>query len=914
MGSPIHRADAPGVELCEIGPLGVRSGDAWASLRGERVAAVVALLSIAGSAGVRTAALLDVAWPEPDRPATARRSLANVIARLRAQFGTSFVETTGSGYRIGSHVDSDRVQVLAAAAAVDDDPVGDDTNLDTQVEAALRCWRGEPWVDIAIEEVEPDRARLHIARTSLLRARARTLTGRQRHAEAIDALGEVVLSDVGTERDWYELASGLANLGRRADALARIRDAWRALATRGLEISQELSALEEALLDGSSGDAGSLRRTDRTSPMLGRRVQLERTSELLDGRCLVTLVGPGGVGKTRLALELMERRPELSPAFVDLVPVRDERFVPDAVAAALSANIEAAGSVIEAIVAELRARPRLLILDNCEQVLGASARLASELTSRCVDANVLTTSREALGVDGEFVLELRPLDTDERGAGVDLFFQRAEESGVDLDPTEWRTTVAELCRRIDGLPLAIELAARRATMLTPDEIVAGLEDRFELLRAAGSDDRHSALSTTLQWSWELLDADEEQTLCRLGAFASGVDIAELGAALQRDQWSAVDLVQRLRSKSLVSVERGPHHPSRAHLLESVRVLALDKAKELGIWATCRSAHRQWVDEFTANVVGLHGHDDQAADDPLAMLDREGNEIRAAVEWTGDDPERALAVCARLVNWWRGRDMATYAIERLEELLDASTDDDAVVRTEALTTLVLMRRIAGLDKTRTTELTGVARRLIDGIRNDEVCDRLELRYHESAFDLDDPELPMRLHGIIDRTRRRGDRIDTLATHLLSAWYVANDPAHAPQIAEEFRTLSNNTTVARQAHAWEQCGLAALANNDLQLAQHYLAGALRRFEDIGQRFCSVHGCESIAWWLAVQGQHGPSRALLASAEGLRARHHRYRTGFEEPAATKAIALLGEHPGPNPGAVLDATIAAALAHIDA
>ena len=489
---------------------------------------------------------------------------------------------------------------------------------------------------------------------------------------------------------------------------------------------------------------------------------------------------------------------------------------------------------------------------------------------------------------------------------------RAAESGIELDQVEWRTTVAELCRRIDGLPLAIELAARRATMLTPDEIISGLVDRFDLLRSSGPDHRHSALSTTLLWSWDLLDAGEQQVLCRLATFASGVDVVELGAALEQPHWSALDVVQRLRSKSLVSVESGPNRPSRVHLLESVRMLAIDQARERATLGSYRSSHLRWVDEFTTRIVGPHGHDDRPSIDPLAQLDRERNEIRAAVEWIESDPDRALAVCARLVNWWRGRDMAAYAIERFEELLGASVTVDAEVRSEALTTLVLMRRIAGFDPTRTAELADEARRLIDGIADEAVRDRLELRYYEAAFDVDDEALPVRIRAIIERAKARGERGDTLATHLLSAWFVANDPTLAPSVAEESFSLSEPTTLARQAHTWEQRGLAALATGDLQRAQYYIGNALERFEDIGQRFCSVHGCESVAWWLAVQGRHDQSRALLAAAEGLRSTHHRFRSGFEEPAVDATIDLLGERPNPDPYALLDATIEAALEQI--
>ncbi|MFP5489412.1 MAG: hypothetical protein ACLGHQ_14045, partial [Acidimicrobiia bacterium] len=201
---------------------------------------------------------------------------------------------------------------------------------------------------------------------------------------------------------------------------------------------------------------------------------------------------------------------------------------------------------------------------------------------------------------------------------------------------------------------------------------------------------------------------------------------------------------------------------------------------------------------------------------------------------------------------------------------------------------------------------------DTVAPGSVRDRLELRYYESAFDADDAELPERLHAVIDRARAGHGEVDTLATHLLGAWYVANSSPRARAVADEFLTWSQSTTLARQAHAWEQCGLAALVEGDVERARHFLSGALSRFEDIGQRFCAVHGCESTAWWLAVQGRHEQSRALLAAAEGLRARHQRYRSGFEEPATNQAVASLGERPDPDPNADIDATIESARSHL--
>ena len=354
----------------------------------------------------------------------------------------------------------------------------------------------------------------------------------------------------------------------------------------------------------------------------------------LAGNRLVTLLGPGGVGKTRLAARIAEvtaGRYPLCTVFTDLVPVR-EGFVTEAVAALLGVT-EGPGRSLDAALHEYLTRgPSLLVLDNCEHLLEVAAAFIEKLLADCAELTVLATSRERLGIPGERTVPIPPMslvpgeadETGESEAEV-LFLDRARAS--DPQFTAGPEVLTELCARLDGMPLAIELAAARSASLGADGLLAGLDDHLRLLAGSRSaNERHSSLRAVIDWSHDLLDEDERAMFRRLGVFAAGFD---LGAAMTVSSLGGrgmvADLIGRLTDKSLLSHSRAANG-SRWQMLGTIRGYALDRLAASGEEAGVREAHLGWAADVAADLerrleAGEPWRDtfDQAADDLRAAL-------------------------------------------------------------------------------------------------------------------------------------------------------------------------------------------------------------------------------------------------------------------------------------------------------
>ncbi|MEJ7787125.1 MAG: tetratricopeptide repeat protein [Solirubrobacteraceae bacterium] len=404
--------------------------------------------------------------------------------------------------------------------------------------------------------------------------------------------------------------------------------------------------------------------TTNVDTFLGRREEIAAVVALLDGARLVTLTGAPGIGKSRLAVEVAGEQSD-DVTLVELAPIGDRALVPAAVAAALSVQEVPGEPLTETIVAGLRGRPHLIVLDNCEHLLAACRELVDALLERCPQLSVLATSREPLATYREIVWPVPPLSFPEQSElaeaerlmgyeAVRLFVERAGavEPGFALNDYI-APHVVDVCRRLDGIPLAIELAAAQAALLTPSEIARRLDDRFGLLTDAGAGGpaRHETLEAALDWSYELLREPERVVLGRLSVFAGGFDLlaaASVCEGMPVAARSVRELVERLVSKSLVAVDA---ETGRYGLLETIRAYAGERLEQSGDARAVREAHaRFYVALAEAAEPELTG---PAQPEWFERLEAERANVRSALEWSVGHGrgEWALRLSGALVLFW-----------------------------------------------------------------------------------------------------------------------------------------------------------------------------------------------------------------------------------------------------------------------
>lgn len=426
----------------------------------------------------------------------------------------------------------------------------------------------------------------------------------------------------------------------------------------------------------------------RTS-FVGREKELAECHRMLDEGRVLTLTGVGGSGKTRLALRIAENRAGKHRDgvwFVDLAPIQSEDRVAVAVATALGVKEEPGGSLLESLSVHLTEKDALLVLDNCEHVLTASTEVAEALLAASPGLRILATSREGLGLDGETLFAVRSLGVPRREAwrdtravetsdAVHLFVDRARsvEGRFALDEKN-APIVAEICRRLDGIPLAIELAAARVKVLSVEQIRAKLDDRFRLLTGGSKTalPRHQTLRATVQWSYDQLGGPERELLQDLSVFAGGWTLEGAASVAGRalDEFEVLDHLARLVDKSLVVVERDEGGTPRYRMLETVRQYAEERLSESGRGAMVRTEHLDfyvaWAEAADPHLVGPE------QGEWLARVDAELENLLSAIAWCGQAEKGAvkgLRLVCGLRNYWDSRGLnelgAKISIEALE---------------------------------------------------------------------------------------------------------------------------------------------------------------------------------------------------------------------------------------------------------
>ncbi|GHG10472.1 BTAD domain-containing putative transcriptional regulator [Streptomyces filamentosus] len=710
-----------------LGPLVVRNDDGEeVTVPEAKVRALLAVLLAHDGGTVPADRLIDVLWPSrpPARPSGALQAR---VSQLRAVLGRERVVRRPPGYLLDlrpEEVDAARFRALVARAGAAAAP-GDRVALLTE---ALETWRGPAYADFADADlVRPAAARLDEERLTALEERAAARLALGGDPALAAELAELAGAHPLRERLHALRLRALYAAGRQSEALAAYEEVRVRLAEDlGVDPGPELAALHTALLrhDPSltapaalpapsfpsspaapaapaAPPAGNL--PAPLTPLIGRDPLLARVRRALDGARLVTLTGPGGVGKTRLAVAaaretapdawLVEFAGVRSGAAADLAQVvagvlglrDDDRTARPG---------DAAPSPVGHLAAALRDRRGLLVLDNCEHVVDAAAELAALLLAAAPGLRVLTTSQEPLGVSGEAVVLVEPLAA---GDAVRLFTERAAASapGFPADPAdaapEDRAAVEEICRRLDGIPLALELAATRVRALGVRELAARLGDRFQVLtaRRRGAPARQQTLRAVIDWSWELLTAPERIVLRRLAAFADGCDLAAVTVVAAGDGVAGEevwDLVTRLVDRSLVAVAEGPAGP-RYRLLESVAAYALERLHEMEDLDAVRARHlAHYLALAERAEPGLRGPGQR---DHLDRLDAEAGNLRTALDTAlglpAGDPSAARLARA-LAWWWLLRGRLTEARRTLRTVLDARPE-----ATPERTELLLLHR-------------------------------------------------------------------------------------------------------------------------------------------------------------------------------------------------------------------------------
>jgi predicted ATPase/DNA-binding SARP family transcriptional activator len=713
-------AGGGGVRIGMLGPFEVRDDSGRPiTVGGARLRALLALLALNAGRVVTVDQLVDGLWGATP-PTGAANALQSLVSRLRRSFpDTDLVRSSPAGYlldlapdRVDTHLfaqlsEAGRTALAAGRGGVGTGRTGgapEPAEVASAAEAAeklseaLALWRGPALADVAAPFASAVVTRLEGDRLATVEDLGDAWLAAGRPADALAVLAGPADDHPLRERLCGLTVRALCAAGRQADALARYETTRRALADDlGVDPSPELGAIHLAALRGeltepvkpaSTPESEAPARTARTnlraavSSFIGREREVRELRKMLADTRLVTLVGPGGTGKTRLASEasagLVDRTPD-GVWLAELAPVSDPVDVPYAVLAALGSPelrlvtatakpgsaAPAGPDPTERLVAALAERRLLLVLDNCEHLVDAAARLADTVLAACPGVTVLATSRSALGITGETLYPVPALELPADGAGpaeaggtsaVRLLTDRAVAVRPGFAVTGGNVTaVSQICRRLDGAPLALELAAARLRTLDADQVAARLDDRFQLLTGGSRTalPRHQTLRAVVEWSWDLLDDAGRALARRLSVFAGGATLEAVeavctaGAGLPPE--AVLPALSELVDQSLV--EPTGDGPVRYRMLETIRAYAGERLAEAGETDLLRRAHADYFLRLAEAAEPVLRTGEQ-----LGAMDRlraEHDNVLAALRWSIDANELALAlrICASLLWYW-----------------------------------------------------------------------------------------------------------------------------------------------------------------------------------------------------------------------------------------------------------------------
>ncbi|MGW0909142.1 BTAD domain-containing putative transcriptional regulator [Streptomyces sp. NPDC002853] len=708
------------MKICLLGALEVTAGGAAPlALGGVRLRMLLARLALEGGRPVSVDALVDGLWGEQP-PADAGNALQALVSRLRkALRGAGTVDSVAGGYRVtvdADDVDAHCFETLAAQGRREL-AAGRPAEAASTLADALALWRGPALTDVLEAPfARPAAARLDDLRTAAAEDRFDAELRLGRHADILADLESAGAHSPLSERTAALRMRALSAAGRNADALGVYEEIRGRLGDElGVDPSAELRDVHLALLRGElaqpvarpEATPAPNRLPARLTSFVGRDAELDEVAALLTASRLVTLVGPGGAGKTRLALEAVSRHRAHRLGrvwFVPLAGVGTPDQLADAVHAALSTGsvasgdgLTGAGAGVDRVTEVLDVGETVLVLDNCEHLVEAAADLAHELLDRLPHLRILATSREPLAITGEALCHLGPLGvpagTPELAeaagsAAVRLFTDRATgvRPGFALDASTV-DPVVEICRRLDGLPLALELAAAKLRSMSVGQIARRLDDRFRLLTSGSRTalPRQRTLLALVEWSWDLLDEPERILTRRLSVFPGGATVAALEAVCSDETLPADDVLYVLGSlveKSLLETSDDADGEQRYRMSETVRAFAAGRLAEAEAEAApAPEGGARTADRFAAYFLALAEHHEPALRTgdqlrSLALFDAEHDNLVSALRgaFEARDADLASRFVRALFWYWGIRGMSTQFETFLAEVL---TFDEAL---------------------------------------------------------------------------------------------------------------------------------------------------------------------------------------------------------------------------------------------
>jgi predicted ATPase/DNA-binding SARP family transcriptional activator len=683
-----------------LGPLDVRADGRAVALAGVMPRGLLAVLLLHANQAVSAERLALALWGE-EAPAGAVRTVQVHVSRLRRALGDpDLVVTTPAGYRLRvrpGDLDAEDFERLVADGrrALADSHAEQAGSL---LREALGLWRGPPLADVASLPFAPvEIARLEEQHLAALELRVDADLAAGRHDELIGELQRLTRHHPWSERLHGQLMLALYRSGRQADALEAYRDARAALVDElGVEPGPELRNLERAILGhgpaaqapappAPAGQPSAGRLPANLTRTLGRDQEVSDVVECFhrDDVRLVTLTGPGGVGKTRVSVDVahvLEAEFKHGAWFVALAATVEPAPVASTVAQALAITPLAGETPAEAVRRFLAPKEALLVLDNFEHVLSA-APIVSELLAAAHGLNVLTTSREPLRVGAERCFAILPLavPVDGRPAEVEqaaasaLFVERCRHHDPTFAVTEDNArAIASICRRLDGLPLAIELAAARTPLLGPQELDARLAQSLDALGPAARDApaRQRTLRTTIDWSHRLLAPEEARAFARFASFAGGATVA----AAEHVTGADLDALEGLVDKHLLQRRHSATGEARLLMLETIREYARER---LDADQAASEIHDRHCRYYLALAESAEPALSTTAEDKwLPRLDADVDNLRAALDWSlgRGDALLGLRLAGLLAEFWDIRAMSGEGLEWIQKALEAAGDD------------------------------------------------------------------------------------------------------------------------------------------------------------------------------------------------------------------------------------------------